>query len=92
MLHFNGPGEILIWADWTDGDITADGKAKLLLEDKSVVDIGASALFKVAKFKTQPGSGGADRDVPATADRPVVPAADGGRRDRRSVGRLSIGT
>jgi predicted amidohydrolase YtcJ len=29
MLHFNGPGEILIWADWTDGDITADGKAKL---------------------------------------------------------------
>src|SRR6266446_6733881 len=30
MLHFNGPGEILIWADWTDGDITPDGKAKLL--------------------------------------------------------------
>ena len=29
MLHFNGPGEILIWADWTDGDITSDGKAKL---------------------------------------------------------------
>src|SRR6202140_519857 len=29
MLHFNGPGEILIWADWTDGDITQDGKAKL---------------------------------------------------------------
>jgi predicted amidohydrolase YtcJ len=29
MLHFNGPGEILIWADWTDGDITADGKVKL---------------------------------------------------------------
>ncbi len=29
MLHFNGPGEILIWADWTDGDITTDGKAKL---------------------------------------------------------------
>src|SRR5215475_2057549 len=29
MLHFNGPGEILIWADWTDGDISADGKAKL---------------------------------------------------------------
>jgi predicted amidohydrolase YtcJ len=29
MLHFNGPGEILIWADWTDGDITEDGKAKL---------------------------------------------------------------
>ena len=29
MLHFNGPGEILIWADWTDGDITADGKAKM---------------------------------------------------------------
>jgi len=29
MLHFNGPGEILIWADWTDGDITADGKARL---------------------------------------------------------------
>jgi predicted amidohydrolase YtcJ len=29
MLHFNGPGEILIWADWTDGDITAEGKAKL---------------------------------------------------------------
>ena len=29
MLHFNGPGEILIWADWTDGDITRDGKAKL---------------------------------------------------------------
>ena len=29
MLHFNGPGEILIWADWTDGDITPDGKAKL---------------------------------------------------------------
>ena len=29
MLHFNGPGEILIWADWTDGDITADGKTKL---------------------------------------------------------------
>jgi predicted amidohydrolase YtcJ len=29
MLHFNGPGEILIWADWTDGDITGDGKAKL---------------------------------------------------------------
>ena len=21
MLHFNGPGEILIWAEWTDGDI-----------------------------------------------------------------------
>ena len=30
LLHFNGPGEILIWADWTDGDITPDGKAKLL--------------------------------------------------------------
>lgn len=29
MLHFNGPGEILIWADWTDGDISPDGKAKL---------------------------------------------------------------
>jgi predicted amidohydrolase YtcJ len=29
MLHFNGPGEILIWADWTDGDITPEGKAKL---------------------------------------------------------------
>jgi predicted amidohydrolase YtcJ len=29
MLHFNGPGEILIWADWTDGDITPDGKSKL---------------------------------------------------------------
>lgn len=29
MLHFNGPGEILIWADWTDGDITPDGKTKL---------------------------------------------------------------
>jgi hypothetical protein len=29
MLHFNGPGEILIWADWTEGDITPDGKAKL---------------------------------------------------------------
>jgi predicted amidohydrolase YtcJ len=29
MLHFNGPGEILIWADWTDGDITPDGRAKL---------------------------------------------------------------
>src|SRR5262245_32740858 len=29
MLHFNGPGEIIIWADWTDGDITPDGKAKL---------------------------------------------------------------
>ena len=29
MLHFNGPGEILIWADWTDGDITSDGKEKL---------------------------------------------------------------
>ena len=28
-LHFNGPGEILIWADWTDGDIAPDGKAKL---------------------------------------------------------------
>jgi len=25
MLHFNGPGEILIWADWTDGDIVPDG-------------------------------------------------------------------
>jgi predicted amidohydrolase YtcJ len=30
MLHFNGPGEILVWADWTDGNITPDGKAKLL--------------------------------------------------------------
>jgi predicted amidohydrolase YtcJ len=30
MLHFNGPGEILIWADWTDGDIAPDGKVKLL--------------------------------------------------------------
>ncbi len=29
MLHFNGPGEILIWPDWTDGDITPDGKAKV---------------------------------------------------------------
>jgi predicted amidohydrolase YtcJ len=29
MLHFNGPGEIPIWADWTDGDITSDGKEKL---------------------------------------------------------------
>ncbi len=29
MLHFSGPGEILVWADWTDGDITPDGKAKL---------------------------------------------------------------
>jgi len=30
MLHFNGPGEILIWADWTDGDITPDGKTRML--------------------------------------------------------------
>jgi predicted amidohydrolase YtcJ len=30
MLHFNGPGEILVWADWTDGDISPDGKARLL--------------------------------------------------------------
>jgi predicted amidohydrolase YtcJ len=29
MLHFNGPGEILVWADWTDGDITPAGKARL---------------------------------------------------------------
>ena len=29
VLHFNGPGEILVWADWTDGDITPAGKAKL---------------------------------------------------------------
>src|SRR5436190_12625762 len=29
MLRFNGPGEILIWADSTDGDITPDGKANL---------------------------------------------------------------
>jgi predicted amidohydrolase YtcJ len=29
MLHFNGPGEILVWADWTDGDITPDGKARM---------------------------------------------------------------
>lgn len=29
MLHFNGPGEILVWADWTDNDITPDGKEKL---------------------------------------------------------------
>jgi len=29
MLHFNGPGEILIWADWTDNDISPDGKTKL---------------------------------------------------------------
>jgi predicted amidohydrolase YtcJ len=29
MLHFNGPGEILIWADWTDGDIAPDGRARL---------------------------------------------------------------
>jgi predicted amidohydrolase YtcJ len=29
MLHFNGPGEILIWADWTDNDIAPDGKTKL---------------------------------------------------------------
>jgi predicted amidohydrolase YtcJ len=29
MLHFNGPGEILIWADWTDGDIAPDGKVRL---------------------------------------------------------------
>jgi predicted amidohydrolase YtcJ len=29
MLHFNGPGEILVWADWTDGDITPDGHTKL---------------------------------------------------------------
>src|SRR3984957_2700396 len=29
MLHFNGPGEIFVWADWTAGDITPDGKARL---------------------------------------------------------------
>jgi predicted amidohydrolase YtcJ len=29
MLHFNGPGEILIWADWTDNDISPDGKSRL---------------------------------------------------------------
>ena len=29
MLHFNGPGEILIWSAWTDGDITPDAKAKV---------------------------------------------------------------
>jgi len=29
MLHFNGPGEILVWAAWTDGDITPDARARL---------------------------------------------------------------
>jgi predicted amidohydrolase YtcJ len=29
MLHFNGPGEILVWSVWTDGDITADARERL---------------------------------------------------------------
>jgi predicted amidohydrolase YtcJ len=29
MLHFNGPGEILVWSVWTDGDITPDAKERL---------------------------------------------------------------
>jgi predicted amidohydrolase YtcJ len=54
MLHFNGPGEILIWADWTDGDITPDGKAKL------------SELLRWAASKVIPSSCTGIRTAPST--------------------------
>ena len=38
----------------------SDGAVKILLKDKSIVDVGASALFKVEKFKLNHGS---DREV-----------------------------
>jgi hypothetical protein len=46
-----------------EGDVintASDGKAKILLQDKTILDIGPSALFKVEKFR--PNHGG-DRNV-----------------------------
>jgi hypothetical protein len=46
-----------------EGDVintASDGKAKILLEDKTILDIGPSALFKVQKFD---GKNGNDRNV-----------------------------
>jgi hypothetical protein len=38
----------------------SDGAVKILLKDKTIVDLGASALFKIAQFKANSGS---DRQV-----------------------------
>src|SRR4051794_3578378 len=38
-----------------EGDVintSSNGKVKLLLEDKTILDLGPSALFKVQKFKS----------------------------------------
>src|SRR5690606_12059856 len=45
------------------GDVintSSDGKAKLLLQDRTIVDVGSSALFHVSKFAKNNGE---DRDV-----------------------------
>jgi hypothetical protein len=45
------------------GDVvntSSDGAVKILLKDKTIVDLGGSALFKVAQFKPK---GGSDREV-----------------------------
>lgn len=46
-----------------EGDVintASDGKAKIMLEDKTILDIGSSALFKVEKFAANHGG---DRNV-----------------------------
>lgn len=43
---------------------SSDGKTKIMLEDKTIIDLGSSALFKVGKFKPgTPAAGGGDREV-----------------------------
>lgn len=52
------PGDVV-----REGDVlntSSDGKAKLLLEDKTILDLGPSALFKVQKFDAKNGG---DRQV-----------------------------
>lgn len=48
------------------GDVvntSSNGKIKILMKDKSLVDLGPSALFKVDEFKKGAGTVGTDRQV-----------------------------
>ncbi len=64
------PGDLV-----KEGDVintSSDGKAKLMLEDKTILDLGPSALFKVLKFN--PNHGG-DRQVSVSMEYGTVRAS-----------------
>jgi hypothetical protein len=67
LIRQDGPNAGLValkpGAQVREGDVintASDGKVKLLLEDKTILDLGGSALFKVEKFEARSGG---DRQV-----------------------------